>query len=137
MSSPRVDSPAKYRFEDRFFFIVLPLLVPGSVASWFIHHYHVTPRGWLAVACVLLFNLPFLAFGANFVLYFREETDEFQSQLLSRALLWGTGVTLLVTMLWGAMEQFGLVPIMPVRWVGFLFMVPYVIVLSILRRRYR
>jgi len=52
-------------------------------------------------------------------------------------MLWGTGATLLVTILWGAMEQFSLVPIMPIRWVMPLFTIFYAIALRILRWRYR
>jgi hypothetical protein len=137
MSNPRVESPAKYRAEDRVFFIVLPTFLPVCIAVWLLQHFSIHPTGFLAVVFVLLFNLPFLAWMVIIALYLGEEKDEFQSALLSRAMLWGTGATLLVTILWGAMEQFSLVPIMPIRWVMPLFTIFYAIALRILRWRYR
>lgn len=137
MAEPKVDSPAKYRLEDRSLFIVAPSFVPVGIAAWALHHYGICPTGLLAVVCVLLFNLPFLALIAVYFLYFKEERDEFQMRLLSSSMLWGIGATLLVTTLWGAMEQFRLVPVMPVSWVLFLFMLSYIAALKVLRWRYK
>jgi hypothetical protein len=137
MAKRDVGSPAKYRLEDRSLFIVVPSFVPAGIAAWALHHYGINPTGLLAVVCVMLFNLPFLALIAVYFLYFKEERDEFQTRLLSSSMLWGIGVTLLVTTLWGAMEQFRLVPVMPVSWVLFLFMFFYVVALMVLRWRYR
>lgn len=137
MSSHQVSSPARYRFEDRGLFIVVPSLVPALIVALLLQHYHATPTGWLAVVCVFLFNLPFLAWIAIIVLYFKEEKDDFQTQMLSRAMLLGIGATMVVTMLWGAMEQFNLVPIMRVRVVMPLFVGFYVVALKALLWRYR
>jgi hypothetical protein len=87
--------------------------------------------------CVLLASSPFLAMIAICFLYFREERDEFQVRLLSGAMLGGIGGTLLVTTVWGVMEQFHLVPAFPVMWVMGLFGVFYSVALAIQRWRYR
>jgi hypothetical protein len=137
MSNPEVGSPAKYRAEDRFLFIVVPSLVPLYVAAWVLQHFRIHPTGFLAVVCALVFTSPFLAGIAIYAIYLGEEKDEFQRTLLSRAMLWGIGVTLPVTTFWGMMESFGVGPAFRARWVMPLFMVPYLIALLVMRRRYR
>ena len=137
MSNPEVGSPAKYRAEDRFLFIVVPSLVPLYVAAWVLQHFRIHPTGFLAVVCALVFTSPFLAGIAIYAIYLGEEKDEFQRTLLSRAMLWGTGVTLCVTTVWGTLENFGVVPALRANLVIVLFTIPYLIALKILHRRYR
>jgi hypothetical protein len=137
MSNPRVESPAKYRAEDRFLFIVVPLLLSLYIPAWLLHHFNIHPTGFLAVMCALVFTSPILAGIAVFAIYLGEEKDEFQRTILSRAMLWGTGVTLCVTTVWGTLENFGVVPALRANLVIVLFTIPYLIALKILHRRYR
>jgi hypothetical protein len=132
-----VESPATYRAEDRFLFIAVPLLLPPFIAAWLLHHFNVHPTGFFAVVCAFLFTLPFFAGIAIFAIYLGEEKDEFKRMLISRALMWGTGVTLTVTTFWSTMENLGVGPVFRVRYVVGLFMVPYLVALFVLRRRYR
>jgi hypothetical protein len=137
MSKLEPESPAKYRMEDRMLFFFVPSLLLAGIAIWLQHIYGTHPAGLLAVVCVLLASSPFLAMIAICFLYFREERDEFQVRLLSGAMLGGIGGTLLVTTVWGVMEQFHLVPAFPVMWVMGLFGVFYSVALAIQRWRYR
>jgi hypothetical protein len=137
MAEPRLESPAKYKMEDRMLFIGLPSMLLAGIAIWLQHLYGTHPTGLLAVVCVLLASSPFLAMIAICFLYFREERDEFQARLLSGAMLGGIGATLLVTTVWGVMEQFHLVPEFPVMWVMGLFGIFYGIALAVQRWRYR
>lgn len=133
----QIESPATYRAEDRFLFIAVPLLLPPFIAAWLLHHFNVHPTGFFALVCAFLFTLPFLAGIAIFAIYMGEEKDEFKRMLVSRALLSGTGVTLAVTTFWSTMENFGVGPVFRVRYVAGLFIVPYLVALFVLRRRYR
>ena len=137
MSSPRVESPATYRGEDRFLFIVVPLLLPLYFGAWLLHHFNIHPTGFFAMVCAFLFTSPILAGFVIYAIYLGEEKDEFQVMLLSRAMQWGAGVTLFVTTLWGTMENFGVGPTFRASWVPPLFVIPYLIALFVMRRRYR
>lgn len=132
-----VESPATYRAEDRFLFIVVPLMLPPYLAAWLLHHFSIHPTGLFAVLCAFIFTLPFFAGIAVFAIYMGEEKDEFKRMLFSRALSWGAGVTLAVTTFWATMENLGVGPVFRVRWVAGLFMAPYLVALFVLRRRYR
>jgi hypothetical protein len=137
MSSPRVESPAKYRAEDRFLFIVVPLLLLLYVPAWLLHHFNIHPTGFFAMVCAIVFTSPMLAGFVVYAIYLGEEKDDFQRTILIRALLWGTGVVLSVTTLWGTMENFGVGPIFRVRWVMPLFIIPYFVALFVMGRRYK
>ncbi len=137
MAQPNVGSPAKYRMEDRVLFIGLPSMLLAGISIWLQHLYGTHPTGLLAVVCVLLASSPFLAMIAIFFLYFREERDEFQTRLLSGAMLCGIGATLSVTTVWGVMEQFHLVPAFPVMWVMGIFGLFFSAALAIQRWRYK
>jgi hypothetical protein len=123
--------------EDRFLFIGVPSLLLAGIPVWMQQHFGKNLTGLLAVVCVFLYSLPFLTMIAVTFMYFREERDEFQTQLLSGAMLCGIGGTLLVTTLWGAMEQFRLVPVFHVMWVMPMFGMFYSFALAIQRWRYR
>lgn len=137
MSNPRVESPAKYRMEDRVLFFVVPSLLLAGISIWLQHHYGGNLTGWMTAVCVFLASSPYLAFIAVSFLYFREERDEFQARLHSGAMLGGIGATLLVTTVWGVMEQFHLVPVFPVMWVMGMFGIFYSVALAVQRWRYR
>jgi hypothetical protein len=137
MAERRAESPAKNKAEDRILFIGLPSLLLAGISIWLQSLYGDHPTGLLAVVCVLLASSPFLAMITIFILYFREERDEFQARLQSGAMLGGIGATLLVTTVWGVMEQFHLVPEFHVMWVMGLFGMFYSVALAVQRRRYK
>ena len=137
MAKQNLASPAKYKLEDRMLFIGLPSMLLAGIAIWLQHLYGNNPSGLLAVVCVLLLSSPFVAVIAISFLYFREEKDEFQVRLHSEAMLGGIGATLLVTTVWGVMEQLHLVPKFQVMWVMGMFGMFFSIALAIQRWRYR
>lgn len=137
MAEPRLESPARYRMEDRMLFFFVPSLLLAGLSIWLQHQYGKNLTGLLAVVSVLMASSPYLATIAVAFLYFREERDEFQARMLSGAMLWGIGATLTVTSVWGVMEQFRLVPIFHVGWVMPLFGMFYSVALAVQRWRYK
>jgi hypothetical protein len=133
----QVESPAKYRMEDRMLFIGLPSFLLAGVSIFLQQHFGKDLTGLLAAACVLLASSPYIAFIVLFFLYFREERDEFQARMLSGAMLCAIGATMLVTSRWGVMEQFHLVPVFHVGWVMPMFGIFYSVALAVQRWRYR
>jgi hypothetical protein len=104
----RVGSPARYRFDDRFLFIIVPLfLLDAVLGGWAFHYRHFHPTGILVYVCAALQSMPIIAFIVVLGLYLAEETDEFMRALWVQSLLWGTGATLAVTTFCGAMEKYG------------------------------
>lgn len=132
-----VESPAKYKMEDRALFIVVPTFLLAGISIWLQQHFGNPLSGFPAVLCVLLASSPYLAFIGVSALYFREERDEFQARMLSGAMLCAIGATMTVTSLWGVMEQFHLVPILHVGWVMPMFGIFYSVALAVQRWRYR
>ncbi len=134
----RVGSPAKYRFEDRFLFFIVPLFVlDGILGFWGFHYHHLHPAGALAVLCATLQSSPIIAFILIIGLYLAEEKDEFQKSVLVQSMLWGVGVTLAVTTFWGSMEKYSQVPHMDISWVQLLFCAVLIIAIAANRWRYR
>jgi uncharacterized membrane-anchored protein len=131
-------SPARYRFEDRFLFLVLPLMFLNLLMAVVgFHTFHLQPAGSLAILCSILMASPWIAFIVIYGLYLAEEKDEFQRTILVQSLLWGIGATLATTTIWGTLEKFNLVPPMDVNSVVFLFVIPFTIAERVLRWRYR
>lgn len=104
----RVGSPARYRFDDRFLFIIVPLyLLDAVLGGWAFHYRHLHPAGALVYVCAALQSMPLIAFMVVLGLYLAEETDEFMRAFWVQSLLWGTGAVLAATTFWGAMEKYG------------------------------
>jgi len=134
----RVGSPAKYRFEDRFLFFIVPLFVlDGVLGFWGFHYHHLHPTGALAVLCAALQSSPIIAFIFIVALYLAEEKDEFQKAVLVQSMLWAIGATLAVTTFWGSMEKYSQAPHMDISWVQFLFWAVMIIAIVANRWRYR
>ena len=88
----QVSSPARFRFIDRFLFVVLPLFFLDLVLGWWgCHYHHLHLAGALAVVCAALQSLPIMVFIVIVGLYLAEETDDFQRALYVQSLLWGKG----------------------------------------------
>jgi hypothetical protein len=64
------------------------------------------PTGTAAYLLAVLPALPILAMIASIGLYLSEVKDEFQRNLFIQAMVWGIGLTLCVTTVWGCLEQF-------------------------------
>jgi hypothetical protein len=134
----RAGSPARKRFEDRFLFIIVPLIVLDAVLGfWGFRYHHLQPAGALAYLCAVMQSIPFVGFIVVLGIYLGEEKDEFLKSLHVQSLLWGIGATLAVTTFWGSMEKFTQVQHMDVAMVQFLFGIAYLIALAVNAWRYR
>ncbi len=134
----RVGSPAKFRFEDRVLFFVVPLFFLDAILGiWGFHYHHLHPDGALAVVCAALQSSPIIAFIVIAGLYLAGETDDFQKTVLVQSILWGIGVTLAVTTFCGSLEKYGYLRQMDVSWVQILFFVTVIVSTLVARWRYR
>jgi len=134
----RIYSSAKYRYEDRVLFFIVPLFPVSFIIDILgFHYYHLHLTGILAYLCAFVFSLLILGFIFVFGLYLAEETDEYERALCVQSMLWGIGATLAVTTFWGSLEKFAQVPRLDVTWVQFLFLGVMGIALLVNRWRYR
>jgi hypothetical protein len=100
----KTNNPAVWRFTLRFIFLMLLYAVFGVLSTCGLLLWH--PNG---VLTWLLAILPAIPIGGAVVLtgwYMREEKDEFQSAVLVQSLLGGIGATLVVTTVWGFLENY-------------------------------
>jgi hypothetical protein len=65
------------------------------------------------------------------------EPDEFARSLMVQSMLWGLGVTLSVTTVWGFMENFAAAPHLDLYLVFPLFMIAFGLAQPLVRARYR
>jgi len=104
-------------------------------SAWIFKHHH--PSGVLAYTLAVLPSLPLVGTIVIVGLYLVEEQDEFQRTVLVQSMLWGIGVTLAVTTVWGFLEMLAGVPhFQP--WIAYpLFWFCVGIATPILKWRYR
>jgi hypothetical protein len=69
--------------------------------------------------------------------YVATEPDEFERSLIVQSMLWGLGVTLSVTTVWGFMENFAGAPRLDLYLVFPLFMIAFGVAQPLVRSRYR
>jgi hypothetical protein len=78
---------------------------------------HVIPPGpWRYVAAVVP-TVPLIGVIAAIGLYLREETDEFRRNVYAQSMLWGLGVVLVLTSIWGFLESLAGAPHIAAWWV--------------------
>jgi hypothetical protein len=135
--SPHVGSPARYRFEDRFLFVIVPLYVLVVMMYFSLSHFHLHPTRIWAVLCAAVLSSPGIGFIFCIGLYLSEEKDEFQRALLVQSILWALGVTICVALFWFALGTFIQVPRMKFASEQFLFVMVYLVSLWVARWRYR
>lgn len=83
----------------------LSLIVGISVASqYFVEHGH--PSKTVALCLAVLVAIPVVGIMAVVGRYLRQETDEFVRLLVTQALLWGLGLTMVVNTMMGLLTQF-------------------------------
>ena len=70
-------------------------------------------------------------------LYLAQEADEFRRVQLVQAMLWGIGLTLAVTTVWGFLESFAGAPRLPLTWVFPIFCLGMAAAQLLIRRWYR
>jgi hypothetical protein len=100
----KTNNPAVWRFTRRFIILSLLYGVLSSLSTYGLLLLH--PTG---IVIWLLAILPALPIGGTVLLtarYMAEEKDEFQSAVLVQSLLGGIGATLVVTTVWGFLENY-------------------------------
>ncbi len=95
------------------------------------------PTGPVAWLIAVAPALPIVAMIAIMGLYIKEETDEFQRNILIESMLWGFGATLSVTTVWGFLEMYVHTPPMQSFWAFPLFCGAMGLSQVVVRRRYR
>ena len=82
---------------------------------------HLNPSHTVTIILALIPSIPIIAVIAIVGLYLKEETDEFQRDMLVQSLLWGMGCTLAATSVWGFLEMFSHAPHLPQFYVFVIF----------------
>ena len=131
-------SPAKFKFEDRILFIIVPLYVLGGILDfWKSHYLHMHPTGALAYLCAFLNSVPMIAFIVVFGLYLAEEKDDFMRALWVQSMLWGIGATLTITTFCGTLANYGQGTLIDISSVQFVFGLVMCFTMIVLKWRYR
>ena len=93
--------------------IAIALYVVAILSCIYLLRY-ASPGPGIAVLHAIVPSLPILATLVAVGVYLRDETDEFQRFLFQQTLLWGIGITLAFTSVWGLLEMFTGTPHFPV-----------------------
>jgi uncharacterized YccA/Bax inhibitor family protein len=128
-------NPATRRYTFRMMTAMAFYLIFLVVAVRAFHHGH--PEGVSAYLLALLPALPVVGIMLVVGMYLAEEKDEFLRKVFVDSMLWGIGVTLSVTTVWGFLELFVPVPHLDLYLVFVLFWAAVGIASPFLRLRYR
>lgn len=93
--------------------------------------------GPLGYVLALLPAIPILGIFALYGRYFREETDEFQRQMVMTSLIWSGAATLCEATVWGFLETFGKAPHVWMWAVPVAFFAQLAITMPLAARRFR
>lgn len=128
-------SPAGRRYLKRFIptMVVYAATVFGASFAFDLWN----PTGPLAWLIALAPALPIVAVIAIMGLYIKEETDEFQRNVLIESMLWGMGLTLSATTVAGFLEMYVHTPPLQSFWAFPLFCGSMGLSQVFVRRRYR
>lgn len=106
---------ARSRYLKRFTLSMIAyaaLLIGSILALEYIEGSEIANGPW-RFALALTPSLPILATIWAMGAYLVEETDEFRRTILAQSMLWGLGLTLGFTSVWGFLEEFAQVPRFP------------------------
>jgi hypothetical protein len=101
-------SEAARRFRRRQFTATAAYALLFFIALWM--RFGLRLAGPAALAVSILPALPLVALVAVMGLYLREETDEFERMVLAESALWGAGIMLAASTVWGFMETLAQAP---------------------------
>ena len=135
MASTRSASPATRRYLARFIPLMIVYVIAIFSVSLAFSRLH--PEGLLAWGLAIVPALPILGVIAVMGLYLREEADEFQRAVLIESMLWGIGLTLAGSTVWGLLEIYVEAPRVPVFWAFPAFCGAMGLAQPFVRRRYR
>ncbi len=104
-------NPAAARYMRRF----IPLMAAYTiivlgVSFWFREG---GPEGWLRYPVAVLPALPIVGVIAAMGAFIAEQKDEYQRMVMVRQCLFAIGFTLVVTTIWGFLENYELAPHLP------------------------
>jgi hypothetical protein len=134
MANARSASPATRRYLARF----IPLMIVYAIVIFGVSFAfnRLQPVGPMAWALAIVPALPILGVIAVMGLYLREEADEFQRAVLIESMLWGIGLTLAGSTVWGLLEFYVNAPRVPVFWAFPAFCGAMGLAQPFVRRRY-
>lgn len=128
-------SPAGRRYMKRFIPAMFAYLLAVFGASFAFRDPGLS--GPLAWAIAVAPALPIVAVIAIMGLYIKEETDEFQRNVLVEAMIWGFGVTMTVTTVWGFLEIYVHTPGLQSFWAFPIFCLAMGLSQPFIRARYK
>jgi hypothetical protein len=120
----------------RFTPLMIAYVVILAGVDWLFAHGH-APAGPLRYLLAAAPGLPVVGVIWAMGAYVAAEPDEFARSVMVQAMLWGLGVTLSVTTVWGFMENFAAAPHLDLYLVFPLFMIAFGIAQPLVRARYR
>lgn len=127
---------ASARYLTRFTLSMIAYAAALILCVWVLTNAPPAPGPWRYLLA-LLPSLPLLATFWAMGAYLLEETDEFKRAVLAQAMLWGLGVTLAFTTVWGFLEEFASVARFPLYLVFPVFCAGMSLAQPFVRRRYR
>lgn len=98
-------SPAKRRYVQSAFGIMLSYMGLVAVSRMAVTRWH--PAGWHLYLAAALPTIPMLCFAYVVGRYLREETDEYQRDMVVRGMLWGTAVALSLSVFTSFLHAYG------------------------------
>ena len=105
------------------------------IAEWTFHRHH--PTGFVVYLLAVLPALPLIGSLAIVGLYITEESDDFERSVLVQSMLWGLGVALSISTIWGSLEDFANAPHLSAFYVFLFFWIFMGISQPFIRRRYQ
>jgi hypothetical protein len=129
------NTQARKRYSRRVVIAMAIYVVLILLCAYLLKHAH--PGRAVAVLLAILPALPIIATLIAVGAYLRDEADEFQRFLFQQNLLWGMGVTLAVTSVWGLLELFTSIPHIPIVFTYPAFWFFFGVCTPFLRRQYR
>lgn len=126
---------ARRRYNRRIFW--LTGLYAVLVIGWALVMKATHPPAAVRYLMALVSSAPAVGTIVALGLYLAEEPDEFRRKLLAEAMLWGVGVIMVLTTVWGFVEMFADGPHLLLALIFPIFMVAQAIAYALLQRRYR
>lgn len=108
--------PAGRRYTRRFLPAMMLYVLVFEAATWVYKHVH--PAGIGAVLMALAPSVPILFAIRAMLLFLREETDEYLRSRMLECWSLATGLALCICTVWGFLDQFEVVPHLPL-WAAF------------------
>ena len=131
----KTNNPAVWRFTFRFGFLSLLYAVFGVLSTCGLLLWH--PNGVLTWLLAILPTIPIAGAVVLTGRYMSEEKDEFQRAVLVQALLGGIGATLVVTTVWGFLENYAHFQRLNILMIWPLYLIFVGISYGLVRARYR